>query len=164
MCNNNNDGNHCVCWCTTITMMETHNGFHQCYCTSADTMVSIIVIVVHQQTQWFPSLLLLYINRHNIDGNHCLLMYNNNNDGNHCVCWCTTITMMETIVSVDVQQCYCCTSADNGFHHCYCCTSADTMVSIIVIVVHQQTQWFPSMLLYISRHNGFHHWSADVQQ
>jgi hypothetical protein len=46
----------------------------------------------YQQTQWFPSLLLLYINRY------------------------------------------------NGFHHCYCCTSADTMVSIIVIVVHQQTQ------------------------
>jgi hypothetical protein len=44
-----------------------------------------------------------------------------------------------------------------------------TMVSIIVIVVHQQTQWFPSLLLlYISRHNGFHQMeiivSVDVQQ
>jgi hypothetical protein len=71
---------------------------------SADVqpMVSIIVIVVHQQTQWFPSLLLLYISRYN--GFH------------HCYC-CTSAdtmvsiivivvhqTMIETIVSADVQQ------------------------------------------------------------
>jgi inner membrane protein involved in colicin E2 resistance len=96
-----------VCWCTTITMMETivssllllyisrHNGSHHCYsCTSTDTMVSIIVIVVHQQTQWFPSLLLLYISRH-IGFHHCYSCTSTDTKA---------ITMMETIVSADVQQ------------------------------------------------------------
>jgi hypothetical protein len=67
--------------------------------------VSAIVIVVHQQAQWFPSLLLLFISRHN-GFHHCYCCtsadtkvsiivivvhqqtqwFYNNNDGNHCVC------------------------------------------------------------------------------
>jgi hypothetical protein len=90
-----------VCWCTTITMMETivFADVHQ------QTMVPIIAIVVHQQIQWFSSLLLLYISRHN-GFHHCYCCTSTDNGFHHetIVCWCTTITMMETIVFADVQQ------------------------------------------------------------
>jgi hypothetical protein len=66
-----------------------------------NVMVSIIVIVVHQQTQWFPSLLLLYINRHN-GFHHCYCC--TSTDTMVSIIVSTTITMMETIVSADVQQ------------------------------------------------------------